>query len=86
MENYCELAPDAVELIAVSDCSLRVKFANGEVRDFDARKQLFPRKCYASLQSPVMFETARIADGTIAWADGSDIDPEWLYEESVLVK
>ena len=33
----------------------------------------------------VLFRTANVAYGTIQWANGLDIDPEWLYEDSVPV-
>ena len=84
MENR-EIAPDAVELISINGAVLRVRFDNGEIRDFDAEKELFHRKSYSTLKDQRVFNTARIEYGTIAWADGSDLDPEWLYEASTPV-
>ena len=60
---------------------MRVRFANGELRDFDA-KPLLERKCYDALRNKALFATARVEYGVITWADGSDLDPEWLYEDS----
>lgn len=86
MQYKRELAPDAVAVSVLDGHILRVQFDNGEVRDFDAAKQLFARKCYAALYSPGVLQLAHIMNGTVAWTDELDIDPEWLYEESVPVK
>ena len=80
-----ELAPDAVEVRCVRDYVLRVRFSNGETRDFDVGQELLPRKCYTRLKNPEFFRKAQIGYGTVVWDDETDIDPEWLYEESVPV-
>ena len=80
-----DIAPDAVRVEVRDDHTLRVRFANGELRDFDARP-LLARKCYDALKNEALFATARVEYGVVTWADGSDLDPEWLYEDSVLVK
>lgn len=76
-----ELSPDAVRVFPQDDYTLHVRFANGELRDFDA-KPLLERKCYDALRNKALFATARVEYGVITWADGSDLDPEWLYEDS----
>ena len=79
------LAPDAVCVTVRADFILRVRFANGELRDFDA-KPLLERKCYARRRNEAMFQTARVEYGVVVWANGCDLDPEWLYEDSVPVE
>ncbi|MBR1559502.1 MAG: DUF2442 domain-containing protein [Clostridia bacterium] len=79
-----ELSPDAVSVTPLKDRVLRVRFANGELRDFDVGP-LLSRKCYRPLESDVLFQTARVSFGVVEWANGLDIDPEWLYEDSVPV-
>ena len=79
-----DVAPDAVRVEVRDDHTLRVRFANGELRDFDARP-LLARKCYDALKNEALFATARVEYGVVTWADGSDLDPEWLYEDSVPV-
>ena len=79
-----DIAPDAVRVEVRDDHTLRVRFANGELRDFDARP-LLARKCYDALRNEALFVTARVEYGVVTWADGSDLDPEWLYEDSVPV-
>lgn len=76
-----ELSPDAASVTVLPDHVLRVRFVNGELRDFDM-KPLLSRKCYMSLQSEVLFQTASVAFGTVQWSNGLDLDPEWLYEDS----
>ena len=80
-----ELSPDATSVSILQDYVLRVCFVNGELRDFDM-KPLLCRKCYQPLNNDLLFQTASIAYGTVQWANGLDLDPEWLYEDSVPVK
>lgn len=79
------LAPDAVSVTALPGRVLRVRFVNGELRDFDV-KPLLGRKCYLPLESDVLFQTVGVSHGVVQWANGLDIDPEWLYEDSVPVR
>lgn len=80
-----EMAPDAASVAVLPEYVLRVRFVNGELRDFDM-KPLFSRKCYKPLENEILFQSARIEFGTVQWANGMDIDPEWLYEDSVPVE
>lgn len=77
-----ELSPDAASVSLLPDHVLRVRFVNGELRDFDM-KPLLRRKGYQSLNNDLLFNTAGVAYGTVQWANGLDIDPEWLYEDSI---
>lgn len=67
------------------DHLLRVRFLNGELRDFDM-KPLLTRKCYLPLKNDILFQTATVTFGTVQWANGLDLDPEWLYKDSVPVQ
>ena len=80
-----ELAPDASSVTVLGDYVLRVRFVNGELRDFDM-KPLLARKCYRDLSNELLFRSAEVAFGVVQWANGADIDPEWLYEDSVTVE
>lgn len=88
MENLIvaprELAPDAVGVTPLEPRVLRVRFSNGELRDFDVTP-LMKRKCYQPLASDILFRAVRVAYGVVQWPNGLDIDPEWLYEDSVPV-
>ena len=80
-----ELSPDAASVAVLPDHVLRVRFINGELRDFDI-KPLLSRKCYRPLANDVLFQAAHVAFGTVQWPNGLDIDPEWLYQDSVPVE
>lgn len=79
-----ELPPDAVTVVALDGYKLRVTFDNGEVRIFDATP-LLTRKCYARLINKAFFALASIQYGCVTWPDNIDIDPDWLYEDSVVI-
>lgn len=85
MSKTWEIAPDAVAVDVLDGFVLRVQFRNGEIRDFFAEQQLFARKCYSSLRNVGLFRQAHIFNGTVVWNDEIDIDPEWLYDESIPV-
>ena len=59
-----------------------VDFSNGERRLFDL-KPLLSRKCYARLTDPVFLSRVFIQYGCVTWPGDIDIDPDWLYEDSV---
>ena len=80
-----ELSPDAASVTVLPNHVLRVRFVNGELRDFDM-KPLLARKCYLPLTNDILFQTASVAFGTIQWANGLDLDPEWLYSDSVPIR
>ena len=60
MRNAIPLkTPRAAEVLSARDGTLRVRFRNGEIRDFNARKELFGLPCYRELANdPALFETA----------------------------
>ena len=79
-----ELSPDAVSVTPLANRILRVRFVNGELRDFDVTP-LLARKCFSPLANDVLFHAARVSFGVVEWPNGLDIDPEWLYADSVPV-
>ena len=44
------------------------------------------RECYLPLKNDILFQTATVTFGTVQWANGLDLDPEWLYKDSVPVQ
>ena len=78
------LSPDAVSVTVKDDHSLLVAFSNGETRLFDM-KPLLSRKCYAKLADKTFFSRAFIQYGCVTWPGDIDIDPDWLYEDSVVL-
>ena len=76
------LPPDAVSVTVTGDDTILVTFSNGEVRLFDI-KPLLSRKCYARLNDKAFLALASVQYGCVTWPDDIDIDPDWLYEDSV---
>ena len=76
------MSPDAVSVSVLEDYRLSVRFDNGETRLFDAAP-LLTRKCYAQLENKAFFGLVTVQYGCVMWPGNIDIDPDWLYEDSV---
>lgn len=79
------MVPDVVAVKIVGEYLLHVTFDNGEMRRFDVAP-LLSRKCYSPLKNKALFATAAPLYGVVTWADGTDIDPAWLYEDSTPIR
>jgi hypothetical protein len=38
---------------------------------------------FSTLKDPEMFDSVRVCFNTVAWANNVDIDPEFLYADSI---
>ncbi|MFI3325786.1 MAG: DUF2442 domain-containing protein [Clostridia bacterium] len=78
------------ELISVekalpnNNYTITMLFSNGETRLYNAR-ELLEKPVFKALNSKVFFLTAKAMYGTVVWNDDIDLDPEYLYENSILV-
>jgi len=79
------MSPDVISLKVMDGYRLLLCFDNGEERCFNV-EPLLTRKCYQSLKNKALFATAAPLYGVVTWADGTDIDPDWLYEDSVALQ
>ena len=77
------MPPDAVAVQMIDDKTLLVTFEGGERRLFDL-KPLLSRKCYTNLNDIAFRYMVSVQNGCVVWPDNIDIDPEWLYEDSVV--
>ena len=75
---------DVINVTVQSDFILLLEFENGEKRVFSMMAYL-EQKPWSRLKSGNVFQGAFIENGTVAWSGNIDIDPETLYELSVLV-
>jgi hypothetical protein len=64
------------------DYHLLLTFENSEQRVLDVRPYL-DQGIFRELKDPSLFNSVRVQFDTIEWANGADLDPEMLYEESV---
>ena len=75
---------DVINVTVQSDFILLLEFENGEKRVFSMMAYL-DQKPWSRLKSGNVFQGAFVENGTVAWSGNIDIDPETLYELSVLV-
>lgn len=73
-------APPMVNAIVRPGHTVRVVFADGEVRDVDITP-LLDTPAFSSLRDPDLFEQVTIDElsGTIVWPGGLDLDRDVIY-------
>lgn len=64
---------------------LQIKFGNGEERIFDMSPYLNIGK-FTELKNVSLFNSVTVRFDSIEWANHLDIDPEFLYDNSVKIK
>lgn len=74
------IAPEMVAVIARPEHTVRIVFADGEVRDVDITP-LLDSPAFSPLRDPALFEQVRIDEqtGTITWPGEVDLDPDVIY-------
>ena len=75
------MRPKAIEVKALKNYILKVKFNNGEVKFFDVKPYL-NHNAFVELKDEKKFSTVKIAGLSIAWDNGADICPDELYNNS----
>jgi hypothetical protein len=76
---------DVVHVTAKYDFTLILEFENGEERCFNMAEYI-DQKPWVRLKTGNTFLGAFVENGTVAWSENIDIDPETLYEKSVPVR
>ncbi len=79
-----DLEPIAIEVQALDDYKLHIKFNNGEEKIYDM-KPLLNHKFYQGLRDKERFKKVRPDGISIEWETGEDVAPESLYYDSVPV-
>lgn len=89
IKNDIAYAGDSKPAIRISgvrpmkDYQLWVRFSTGEAKVFDFRT-LLDAPAFAPLKDEELFKSVYIDYGITVWQDGDiDIDPNYLYENSV---
>jgi len=76
--------PRPMEVEAVDDKTLLVKFNNGEMKKVDISVFLkYPM--YKKLNDYAFFKQVKADGMTVYWNNDIDIDPDYLYENGVKV-
>jgi hypothetical protein len=68
---------------ALSGYRLELTFENDEIKVFDVTPYL-DTGVFAALRDENMFKRVKVSFDTIEWPNGVDLDPEVLYEKSVV--
>ncbi|MCL2151942.1 MAG: DUF2442 domain-containing protein [Oscillospiraceae bacterium] len=79
------LSPKVMDVAPLIGYKLMLSFDTGEQRIFDVTPYI-SGDWFGKLKDEVFFNTVRIVGNTIEWADGQDIAPHELYEDSVLAQ
>ncbi len=61
------------------DYWVRLEFENGVQKEIDLEPVLWGPVFEPIRKDPAQFHAVKIEGGTIAWANGADIDPDVLY-------
>jgi hypothetical protein len=74
------VAPEMVVAIARPAHTVRIVFADGEVRDVDVTP-LLDTPAFSPLRDPALFEQVKIDEqtGAIVWPGDVDLDPDVIY-------
>lgn len=74
------IAPEMVAVIPRPEHTLRIVFADGEVRDVDITP-LLDIPAFSALRDPAMFGQVKVDEqtGTITWPGAVDLDPDVIY-------
>jgi hypothetical protein len=72
---------DVIEVEAVGDHRLRLRFEDGVEGEVDLSTVVPFEDVFAPLRDPAVFAAVRIDPelGTICWPNGADLDPDVLY-------
>lgn len=74
-----------IEVKALEDFMLYIKFKNGEEKIYDM-KELLKFDYYKDLRDKENFKKVQISGITLLWATGQDIAPEKIYFNSIPLK
>ncbi len=73
--------PVVTELKVIPPYTLEVHFRDGQCRVIDCTSEVYG-EVFEPLKDPAFFAKAFIdpESHTVAWPNGADLAPEWLYE------
>ncbi len=78
------LQPRVTHVNPLNDYKVAVVFETGEKKIFDVTPYI-SGDWFGKLKDKEFFKSVCVSGNTIMWADGQDIAPHELYEDSILV-
>jgi len=83
MENEIEDLP--IEVKALENFLLYIKFKNGEEKIYDM-KEMLKFNFYKNLRNKENFKNVKVYGITLKWSTGEDIAPEKIYFNSIPIQ
>ena len=80
------ITPDVIEVKALENYLLYLKFDTNEEKIYDMKKLIEINKFYEKLRDKKYFKNVVPRGDTVEWANGEDICPENLYNDSVCIE
>jgi hypothetical protein len=77
--------PSVVSVNPLPDYCLLLVFDNQEKRTLNM-KTFLDKGVFQELRNEAIFRTVRVNFDTIEWSNGADLDPEYLYVNSAVMK
>jgi len=81
-----EQLPDIIEVKALEEYFIYLKFSNGEEKIYDMKDTIETIEYFKNLKNRKYFENVKPRGDTIEWENGEDVAPENLYYNSIPVK
>lgn len=75
------LYPSVINVKPLENFILLLKFDTSEIKVFDMKPYLNKGK-FQEIANPEAFKNVRVSFDSVEWANGADIDPELLNENS----
>ncbi len=77
--------PSVTKVTAEKDYQIIVEFDNDERGILDMKPYL-NFGVFKKLADPAVFKTVKVSFDTVEWANGVDLDPEFVYEKCIREK
>ena len=81
-----EITPDIVEVKALEQYQIYLKFSNGEEKIYDMKENIEKIKYFNKLKNRKYFENVKPSGDTAEWENGEDVAPENLYYKSIPIE
>ena len=79
------IPPRIKEVETLENFYLKITYITGEKRLYDMKKML-EYEFYKNLKNEGYFKLVKSAEVTVEWPNGEDIDPNELYENSIITE
>ena len=79
------IPPRIIDVKALDNFYLEITYVTNEKKIYDMKEDL-KQTPYKKLNNIGYFKLVKSVGPTIQWPDGDDLDPNRLYENSILIK